>query len=166
MLQNGPRENGRCCSRVICIRTRGARGRRSPTAQIAATALPPFGSDTSPAAFRTVAFFDAYFSNFIEGTEFEVDEAREIVFNGVIPTARPADAHDVLGTFAIAGDASWMRHGTLQHDGFASFRERLREAHARILRERPDKRPGQFTQMANWAGDTRFVVPDLVEGIL
>jgi hypothetical protein len=59
-----------------------------------------------------------------------------------------------------------MRHSTLQHDDFASFRERLREAHARILRERPDKRPGQFKLVANRAGDTRFVVPDLVEGTL
>jgi hypothetical protein len=132
----------------------------------AAESPQPVGTNASPAAFRTVAFFDAYFSNFIEGTEFEVDEAREIVFNGIIPTARPADAHDVLGTFAIVGDATWMRHSTLQHDDFASFRERLREAHARILRERPDKRPGQFKLVANRAGDTRFVVPDLVEGTL
>jgi hypothetical protein len=30
-------------------------------------------------------FFEAYFSNFIEGTEFAVEEARAIVFEGVIP---------------------------------------------------------------------------------
>ena len=30
-------------------------------------------------------FFEAYFSNFIEGTEFAVDEAAEIVFKGHIP---------------------------------------------------------------------------------
>jgi hypothetical protein len=39
----------------------------------------------SPVAFANVSFFDAYFSNFIEGTEFEVDEARAIVFDGHIP---------------------------------------------------------------------------------
>ena len=132
----------------------------------AAASPQPVSAATSPAAFSTVAFFDAYFSNFIEGTEFEVDEAREIVFEGVIPTARPADAHDVLGTFALVGDARWMQYSSLQHDDFATFRERLREAHARILRERPDKRPGQFKQVANRAGDTHFVVPDLVEGTL
>jgi len=41
-------------------------------------------------------FFEAYFSNFIEGTEFAVDEAADIVFKGHIPKGRPEDAHDVL----------------------------------------------------------------------
>jgi hypothetical protein len=34
-------------------------------------------------------FFEAYFSNFIEGTEFAVDEAEDIVFRGWIPKSRP-----------------------------------------------------------------------------
>jgi hypothetical protein len=33
-----------------------------------------------PSAKRAFAFFEAYFSNFIEGTEFEAEEAEEIVF--------------------------------------------------------------------------------------
>ena len=41
-------------------------------------------------------FFDAYFSNFIEGTEFEVDEVRAIVFEGRLPQERPEDAHSYL----------------------------------------------------------------------
>ena len=45
---------------------------------------------------RYLPFFESYFSNFIEGTEFEVDEALAIVFEGRIPKDRPADAHDVL----------------------------------------------------------------------
>ena len=32
--------------------------------------------------FANAAFFDAYFSNWIEGTEFGLDEAREIVLSG------------------------------------------------------------------------------------
>ena len=36
-------------------------------------------------ARATLAFFEAYFSNFIEGTEFEVAEAADIVFRNVIP---------------------------------------------------------------------------------
>ena len=52
----------------------------------------------------TLAFFEAYFSNFIEGTEFAVDEAADIVFRGVIPNERPADAHDMLGTWRIVSD--------------------------------------------------------------
>ncbi len=44
-------------------------------------------------------FYEAYFSNLIEGTEFTLDEAAEIVFDGLVPTHRPADAHDVLSTY-------------------------------------------------------------------
>jgi hypothetical protein len=60
-----------------------------------------------PESLATVAFFEAYFSNFIEGTEFEVDEAVDIIFSGVIPAERAEDAHDVLGTwhrFRYRGD--------------------------------------------------------------
>jgi hypothetical protein len=39
-------------------------------------------------AFYNESFFDAYFSNFIEGTGFEVDEALGIVFSGI--TGHPA----------------------------------------------------------------------------
>lgn len=46
-------------------------------------------------------FFEAYFSNFIEGTEFGVEEARDIAIDGVIPAERPADAHDVAATYRI-----------------------------------------------------------------
>jgi hypothetical protein len=49
-------------------------------------------------------FFEAYFSNFIEGTEFAVEEAADIVFKGHIPRARPEDAHDVLGTWKVVSD--------------------------------------------------------------
>ncbi len=51
-----------------------------------------------------LAFYEAYFSNFIEGTEFDVIEAADIVFNNVIPRDRPEDAHDVLGTWQIVSD--------------------------------------------------------------
>ena len=37
-----------------------------------------------------LAFFESYFSNYIEGTEFALEEAVDIVFNGVIPLNRPA----------------------------------------------------------------------------
>ena len=56
----------------------------------------------------TLAFFEAYFSNFVEGTEFLVDEAIRIVFEGEIPPHRPADAHDVAGTWRVLSDAVEM----------------------------------------------------------
>ena len=40
-------------------------------------------------------FYGAYFSNDIEGTEFTLNEAANIVFEQAIPQRRPLDAHDV-----------------------------------------------------------------------
>ena len=42
------------------------------------------------------------------GTEFEVEEAREIVFKNIIPILRPADAHDVLDTFRLVSGQQEM----------------------------------------------------------
>ena len=79
-------------------------------------------------ASATLAFFEAYFSNFIEGTEFTVEEAAEIVFEGVIPQERPADAHDVLGTFRVVSD---LAHLKVLPSDFTGFRDLLRHRHAR-----------------------------------
>jgi hypothetical protein len=110
-----------------------------------------------------LAFFEAYFSNFIEGTEFTVEEAEEIVFGGVIPPQRPDDAHDVLGTYRIVSDEAEMH--TLAAD-FEEFLTLLRHRHATILAARLDKNPGSFKTKANRAGNTIFVSPELVTGTL
>lgn len=117
----------------------------------------------SPEASATLAFFEAYFSNFIEGTEFAVEEAADIVFRGVIPNERPEDAHDVLGTWRVVSDPREMSQ--TPRDGAALVRL-LRERHAAIMERRPDKRPGQFKGADNRAGSTVFVAPDLVGGTL
>lgn len=110
-----------------------------------------------------LAFFEAYFSNFIEGTEFSVKEAEDIVFNGVIPAERPEDAHDILGTFRIVSDRAEMRRIPKSFDEFLEF---LRRRHAIIMEARPGKNPGGFKSKNNQAGTTVFVAPDLVNGTL
>ena len=110
-----------------------------------------------------LAFYEAYFSNFIEGTEFSVDEAKEIVFDGVIPQERPEDAHDVLGTFRIVSDVGEMRRIARNGDQFIEF---LKARHVRMMEGRPDKMPGEFKKKGNQAGNTIFVIPDLVQGTL
>ena len=114
-------------------------------------------------ASATLAFFEAYFSNFIEGTEFTVEEAAEIIFEGIIPQERPADAHDVLGTFRVVSD---LAHLKVLPSDFAGFRDLLRRRHATVMEARHDKAPGAFKDRVNRAGNTVFVAPDLVDGTL
>ena len=123
---------------------------------------PPFPR-FAPAGNPTLAFYEAYFSNFIEGTEFAVEEAADIVFRGVIPEERSQDAHDVLGTWRIVSDDREMSRSP---GNFAAFEDCLRSRHATIMAGRPDMRPGAFKRAANRAGSTVFVAPDLVAGTL
>jgi hypothetical protein len=116
-----------------------------------------------PGEERYLPFFEAYFSNFIEGTEFEVDEAAAIIFDGRIPQDRPEDAHDVLGTFRVVVDPTEMRRIPTT---FEQFIETLRSRHGRVMEGRPDKAPGAFKATQNRAGDTLFVMPELVLGTL
>jgi hypothetical protein len=128
--------------------------------------LPPDVAPSLPAVVgrrRLLPFYEAYFSNFIEGTEFTVDEAAEIVFDGKMPEGRPQDAHDVLGTYEIVRDGVEM--ATLPRSGDGLL-ELLRARHAVLLDSRPEKNPGRFKTRANRAGLTEFVAPDLVEGTL
>jgi len=112
-----------------------------------------------------LAFVEAYFSNFIEGTRFEVDEAEQIVLHDAPMTSRPADAHDILGTYRLLFDESEMR---VSMGGFAyeDFSAALRRRHATLLAGRPEARPGDFKRQHNRAGNTHFVSPELVEGTL
>ena len=119
--------------------------------------------DRGVAGNTTLAFFEAYFSNFIEGTEFAVDEAADIVFRGVVPNERPADAHDILGTWRIVSDSREMGRTPTDADTLEAL---LKARHASIMEGRPDRRPGAFKQAVDQAGPTVFVAPDLVAGTL
>lgn len=113
-----------------------------------------------------LAFVDAYFSNYIEGTTFEVDEALAIVFNGQLPSARPLDAHDVKGTFELLADDSEMLVSAREFEALEDFEHLLKRRHLAIMSARVDKRPGEFKQVGNRAGATVFVTPELVRGTL
>lgn len=108
-------------------------------------------------------FYEAYFSNFIEGTEFTLDEAAGIVFDDDIPTDRPADAHDVLGTYKIVADDDEMRRVP---SNTADLEQLLLARHATVMRSRPDKGPGTYKTRRNRAGSSHFVAPELVIGTL
>ena len=129
----------------------------------AALAVHPFPERAARTDNAFLPFFESYFSNFIEGTEFEVGEAYSIVYEGRIPAGRPGDAHDVLGTFRVVSDAAEMRRTA---DTAEEFLHLLRHRHAVIMGNRPEKSPGQFKSANNRAGDSLFVEPDLVSGTL
>lgn len=111
---------------------------------------------------QALAFFEAYFSNYIEGTEFNVEEARSIVDSGKPPATRRADGHDLLGTYqAIIDQPATAFPSTLDERI-----DRLRRQHAQVMVAHPDRLPGEYKTTLNQAGNTTFVVPELVDGTL
>ncbi|MGH9076024.1 MAG: Fic family protein [Acidimicrobiales bacterium] len=126
-------------------------------------AAPPQSRPATLPAGPALPFFEAYFSNFIEGTGFTVEEAGAIIFEGRVPEGRAADAHDITGTFRVVSDVDEMSRLAGEASEFIDL---LRSRHATVMAGRPDKRPGQFKDLANQAGATQFVDPGLVEGTL
>lgn len=120
-------------------------------------------ANVSKAEYDSFAFFESYFSNYIEGTEFELEEARRIVETGVAIPTRDADSHDILGTYAIASNRLEMSRRANSAD---EFLELLRGRHRVILSGRPSMDPGQFKRRDNRAGNTHFVSFDRVIGTL
>lgn len=131
----------------------------------ALVAMPPvFRPDDREAEQRRfLPFFEAFFSNFIEGTRFEIQEAREIIFEGKIPANRPKDSHDILGTFRIVANDQEMMRTPKKVD---EFFEILKHRHAMMMGGRPESNPGEFKRERNQAGATSFVAPDRVLGTL
>lgn len=127
-------------------------------------ALPELADkNTSSSSFRHFAFFEAYFSNYIEGTKFGLEEAKQIIDSQTPLATRDGDSHDILGTFEIVGNRHSASQRPQDADDFLSL---LKERHALIMRARVDKRPGEFKTINNFAGETEFVDRSLVRGTL
>jgi hypothetical protein len=117
----------------------------------------------SGAARENFAFFESYFSNYIEGTTFEVEEAESIIFEGKIIENRSADSHDILGTFRAATNSPWRDGPPQSADEFLAW---LQNVNALVMQQRTDKNPGEWKVRPNQAGGTYFVAPELVIGSL
>jgi hypothetical protein len=114
------------------------------------------------ARWEWLPFFESYFSNYIEGTTFTVDEARRIIVDGIVPADRPADAHDVSSTYRlVSGPAAGQVPANARE-----FVETLRDRHAVLMASRLDKHPGEFKRANNQAGGYIFTSWDQVEGTL
>jgi DNA-binding Lrp family transcriptional regulator len=114
-------------------------------------------------AYQTFAFFEGYYSNYIEGTEFAVSEAREIISTETPIFTRDEDSHDILGTYRIVSNKREMSICPSSPDEFLNI---LRRRHAILLEARHSKKPGLFKDKNNRAGSTEFVDWQLVTGTL
>jgi hypothetical protein len=111
---------------------------------------------------RLAAFIESYFSNYIEGTEFELDEAREVVLENREIAYREDDSHDIRGTFAAILESRGRPFPTTAE----AFERQLAAWNRQVIFARADKRPGEWKDRRNRFGDTFFVDPELVPGTL
>lgn len=127
----------------------------------------PFADIAEPAqrgpARDLFAFVESYFSNYIEGTTFTVEEAEEIIFRGKLIPLRAEDSHDIKGTFEAAQRDPFYSQPPSDEEAFLGW---LQRANAKVLAARPDTAPGQWKERPNQAGNTEFVLPELVPATL
>lgn len=117
----------------------------------------------SQKSFRNFAFFEAYFSNYIEGTEFELDDAKKIIETNAPMPNRNEDSHDVLGTYKLVSNRNEMSITAGKPEELIKI---LLYRHKVLLSARTSKKPGQFKDKNNRAGETHFVDHTLVKGTL
>lgn len=142
--------------RLALFEQLAAQLRSTPLSQPAAVAR----SEAERAHF---AFLESYFSNFIEGTEFDVHHARAFVLQGQPIAERPKDSHDILGVYRQALHPSWALQTLASGEPVLA---QLRARHADQMQERPEVGPGEFKLLNNRAGNTEFVAPQRVRGTL
>jgi hypothetical protein len=119
--------------------------------------------NTDQDSYRMFSFFESYFSNYIEGTRFTINEAKSIVETGIAIPKRIKDSHDILGTFTVISNRAEMSKIPSTTDELI---ELLQNRHRILMREREDCNPGQFKDKNNQAGNTLFVDHELVRGTL
>jgi Fic family protein len=119
--------------------------------------------NTETNAFRNFALFEAYFSNYIEGTIFEIEEARSIILTEIPIPNRDEDSHDILGTYKLVSNQKEMSTTPSNPDELLNI---VQYRHQILLAARTSKKPGQFKDKNNRAGETHFVDHTLVRGTL
>ncbi|MGH8139536.1 MAG: Fic family protein [Steroidobacteraceae bacterium] len=122
--------------------------------------VPPADPKADP---HLQAFVETYFSNYIEGTEFEIKEAHDIVVTGRPMKYREDDSHDILGTYQaiLKSKQSPVIPATAE-----AFLKQLQEWNRQVIESRLDKNPGEIKTEPNRAGQTYFVSPEMVVGTL
>ncbi len=119
--------------------------------------------NTSNKSFRNFAFFEAYFSNYIEGTGFELEDAKKIIETAAPMPNRDEDSHDVLVTYNLVSNREEMN---ITPATSGEMLEVLLYRHKMLMSARTSKNPGHFKGRNNRAGETHFVDFTLVKGTL
>ena len=120
--------------------------------------------NTSEDSFRLFSFFEAYFSNYIEGTKFIVEDAKKIVDTGIAIHKRIKDSHDILSVFHIVSNSYEMNITPATPDDLIKI---LKRRHLTMMSGRTEEvNAGEFKNKNNRAGSTDFVDCTLVEGTL
>jgi hypothetical protein len=120
--------------------------------------------NTSEGSFRLFSFFEAYFSNYIEGTKFIIEDAKKIIDTGIAVPKRIKDSHDILGTFHIVSNSYEMSITPATPGDLIQI---LKRRHLVMMSGRADEmNAGEFKNQNNRAGNTEFVDYTLVEGTL
>lgn len=118
--------------------------------------------------FREVeSFFEAYFSNQIEGSELSVGEAQRVVADEQYEAATEAkrqDARDLRGTIRAITDPALRADSSVE---FVHWRRTIRRRHLLMMAHRGEEmRPGEWKLDPNRAGGKKFIPPRLVEEAL
>lgn len=109
------------------------------------------------------SFIESYFSNYIEGTKFPIEEALEIVNSRSPLEFREDDSHDVIGTFDAIEESKAHPVVPSTHE---ELEKHLQGWNRQVLFSRASKNPGEWKERANQAGASLFVQPNLVRGTL
>lgn len=105
------------------------------------TPFPDFSDVASEDPSRTnFAFLESYFSNYVEGTKFSIEEAEGIALRNEIVLNRPKDSHDILGVFKLALHPHFRSSPPPPNE----ILDGLCERHKLMLGRRPEIAPGEF----------------------
>lgn len=118
-------------------------------------------SSSDAAQFDRFCFIAAYFSNYIEGTEFAPEDAAGVVYRGEDHGPAP-DQRTLAATYRTYLNLQASLLPPRPDAGSAAFELYLRRLHRSLAGGNESLRPGEFKTRPNQAGGIRFVEPSRV----
>ena len=115
-------------------------------------------SSNDAVQFDRYCFISAYFSNYIEGTEFLPEDAIGIVYRGEDHGPAP-DQRTLAATHQTYLSLLSTMTPPAVNAPYAAFESYLKRLHHSLAGGNPALRPGEFKARPNHAGGTRFVEP-------